>query len=210
MLERHPLNDRKQDAVKNKYKAGVKEYGVIPGVRGQVWAIRISGTESSDPPRYQLISHWTLAAATYDAWEEEPENPQVATSVRNGLSGVVFSDRTPDDIIKLLRDQHNSFHHGSSKTLVEMAKGAEEVEQSWASYKKKVGGIVAATHPEFPPQTHMGSVLPKCALILGSPLPKHVFCVVRCGTDHDFPCVICFATQHGPHFPMLPTVFWCT
>ena len=78
--------------------------GVVAGVRGQPWAQVSKGGQ----PRYQLLTYGTLTRAVYAAWEREPQNPDVAETIRAGLKSVtLFSGHTPQDVLEWLIDFRN-------------------------------------------------------------------------------------------------------
>ena len=61
-----------------------------------------------------------IRRAIYAAWEREPKNPNVAETIRAGLKSVaLFSEHTPRDVLEWLIDFHNSYHSGSTFTLVQ-------------------------------------------------------------------------------------------
>jgi hypothetical protein len=82
LLFRHPLNNRSQQGVVQKYAAKVKEQGAVLGVRGVPWVV---APEDPTSGRYGLMSYATLTEAIYLANEQAPESLQVQATIRTGL-----------------------------------------------------------------------------------------------------------------------------
>ena len=68
-LERHPLNNRDHQAVRQKYVSKVLADGLLDGVRGQAWAVPASGGKND---RFALLSHATLTESIYAVAPQRP------------------------------------------------------------------------------------------------------------------------------------------
>ena len=98
------------------YTNRVIHEGAVSGVRGQPWAQISKG----GVPPYQLLSYGTLTRAIYAAHDRAPTNINVIETVKVGLQNVtLFSENTPVDVLEWLIDFHNSFHQGSSFTVLQ-------------------------------------------------------------------------------------------
>ena len=119
LLRRHPINNRRQAAVIQYYAKGVLQNGVMSNMRGAMMGIQDKNG------CYLLIAAATLAEAIYLAHRMEPNNPHVQKVLRDGIpgGGVLFRENTPEDVIRWLAFEHNTFHHGSSYNVVEMRPG---------------------------------------------------------------------------------------
>ena len=40
---RHPINDRKQVSLKQRYKKGILTHGILEGCRGEAWLVQLPG-----------------------------------------------------------------------------------------------------------------------------------------------------------------------
>ena len=45
MIQRHVLNDRRQSAVRLRYKRGILKYGIMSGCRGECWVTEKLGAD---------------------------------------------------------------------------------------------------------------------------------------------------------------------
>ena len=137
LMRRHPINNRSQQQVLRQYVASVKEVGNIPGVRGQPWGVLSDG---GDGRPYLMLTYGTLSAAVYIAASEDPQNPNVQMSIRNGIPGAtLLHPRTPRDVLEWLRDWHNSFHSGSAISFIEILDKIIEVKAEWQVHCMKNG-----------------------------------------------------------------------
>ena len=113
----HEPNTRKHDVVKNAYKKSITTNGLVRGVRGEPWAV--ASLDGGGP--YKMIAAATLVQAFFEAEQEMPTNPQVVATKAAGLQGcLVLNHETPPEVLRWLRDFHNSFHIGAPTSVVEL------------------------------------------------------------------------------------------
>ncbi len=71
------------------------------------------------------------AEAFYIAHEQEPKNPEILATLREGLHNVkLLSERTPRSVLEYLRDVHNAFHKGSDVSFNEMLAYVPDIESA--------------------------------------------------------------------------------
>ena len=153
LLSRHPINkNRGQVSVVDAYKESILKNGLLPSVRGRAIAVpksvSSSGMQTEDQPHW-LIGHATLTEAVYKANQEQPENPMVVETLKQGLpDALVLSPRTPQDILLWIKDGHISFHQGVSVTLLEFVDKAVSACAAWSAelnrMNKKVKDLPSA------------------------------------------------------------------
>ena len=68
---------------------------------------------------FQAIAAGTITGAFYDAFQEEPDNPNLLASLKDGLAVRVLHADTPFEIRICLRDWHNKFHTGSGYSVLD-------------------------------------------------------------------------------------------
>ncbi|CAL1154008.1 unnamed protein product [Cladocopium goreaui] len=118
-IVRHPLNDRKHDSVKLRYKQGILQHGIMPSGPGQP---------------YLAVTYGTLSESFYEADYANPDNPQVVSTRLAGLKCRLFDTRTPNDVIQYLKDVNNQFHQGAAISFYELVTGVQSVDEAWRSY----------------------------------------------------------------------------
>ncbi|CAK0815268.1 unnamed protein product, partial [Prorocentrum cordatum] len=135
----HPENVRKQEAIVNHYARLVRDYGVIPGVRGEPRGIQ-SDTASGMPAL--MVTYGTLSRAVYKAAKKWPENKMAQVSLTRGLrNATLFDSRAPKDVIRWLRDWHSEFHNGSRFTLLQYWEHLSDMSAEYQA-RGKTGGAV--------------------------------------------------------------------
>ena len=92
-FKRHSLNDRDQKTTRDEYVAGIKLHGLTKGGRSESIGIPdgcvVPGNNKKEEPlnvKVYLIAGAHLVEGMYQAYREDPENRQVATSIEGGLS----------------------------------------------------------------------------------------------------------------------------
>ena len=123
-LLRHPVNDRMQTTVLESYVASISEKGLVAGVRGAAWATEVDPGQGV-AGKYLMLTFGTLSSAAYLAHDRVPNNPFVVSTIEGGITGAtLFSARTPTDVLRFLKDYHNSFHSGSKYSFPELLEDA--------------------------------------------------------------------------------------
>ena len=84
-------------------------------VRGECLALnaRIAGGP------LQALAAGTITGVFYDAFQEEPDNPNLLASLKDGIPVRVLHQDTPFEIRIWLRDWHNKFHTGSGYSVLD-------------------------------------------------------------------------------------------
>jgi len=140
LLERHPINDRVQDAIVEHYAAGILSEGLGQNLRGQPHAMRQPNSN-----KYWLISNAMLTEAVYLAAARcrskgDIVNRQLAQTLADGLQNCkMYRTETPDDVVAWIRDRHNSKHYGSKVSLIEFLKSAVIVEAQFLNHAREKG-----------------------------------------------------------------------
>lgn len=137
-FKRHELNQRKHAVTRAKYCSSILASGIVEGVRGEPWVCAPSGPGAP----FMCITFGTLTESFYDAYTLEPHNAFVVSTAAAGLQCRVFDERTPGDVIRYLRDLHNSYHAGNGVSFIEIIDGILVIESGWADYKD-LNGITA-------------------------------------------------------------------
>lgn len=138
---RHACNNRVQESVVEQYAGGIREKGIVPGVRGEGW---FQWSKGRSLPAL-AVSFGTLADAAYVAFERWPEDEYVAATKAAGLQGCrMLHERTPRSVITWLVDYHNTFHGGAGYTVLQLLNDAVAAEQAWVDHKQEVGLTVAS------------------------------------------------------------------
>lgn len=66
-----------------------------------------------------------------------PTNEHVLEGMRTGITGAItLKTGTPPDIMAWIRDFHNDFHGGASKSFIELYSLVPDCEKSRAAHKK--------------------------------------------------------------------------
>ena len=77
--------------------------------------------ETGSPERWDVVGAGTLVDNWYVAHARAPDNPFIAASLAVGLEDcTVLHARTPADVVKLLTQEHNSFHKGAPTTWLQV------------------------------------------------------------------------------------------
>ena len=77
--------------------------------------------ETGSPERWDVVGAGTLVDNWYVAHASAPDNPFIAASLAVGLEDCTVSHaRTPADVVKLLTQEHNSFHKGAPTTWLQV------------------------------------------------------------------------------------------
>ena len=101
-VERHSLNMRQHESVKQSYVQSVKLRGIVEGVRGEMW-----GVESRPGESVKALSFGSLSEAFYAAIGTDPTNEHLLNTCRKGLECRLLSARTPSSILSFLVNVHN-------------------------------------------------------------------------------------------------------
>jgi hypothetical protein len=132
----HPLNLRQQSQVINEYIMKMKQFGCIPGVRGEAWLV----APSAPGEPYLAISWGSLSRAFYAAHLEDPDNVLLQVSAKRGLTGaIVFESGLPDDCVEWLRDWHNQWHSGSGVSFCQTLQLCPKVDAQWSAHADAMG-----------------------------------------------------------------------
>eukprot|EP00959_Pyramimonas_sp_CCMP1952_P376329 7882571-Pyramimonas_sp.AAC.4 len=136
MFSRHPKNDRAEADTRRMYKESVLREGLSQGINGDVIAVP---TSYGSDRKFMLMSFATRMEAVYDACEEDPTNPMVQETIRCGVKNIVVVDkRSPDDILRALKEGNNKWNKiGSEMSYLERYHMINQVEQKWKAYCKK-------------------------------------------------------------------------
>ena len=131
LLWRSVHNKRNHKQVKEEYVQNILDNGVYQGVRGTPWVI--AGTDCL----FYHMSYATLAESVYEALERDPTNQNINITFRNGIPGaIVFTPRTPVDVLEYLKELHNNFHGGVATSFLEVYGKVDEVEAGWIVHMK--------------------------------------------------------------------------
>ena len=77
--------------------------------------------ETNSAERWDVVGAGTLVDNWYVAHAKAPDNPFIAASLTEGLEDcTILHLRTPADVIKLLTQEHNSFHKGAPMTWLQV------------------------------------------------------------------------------------------
>ena len=115
----------------------IEENGICVGVRGNPWIIHVSNVT----PPFKLLSWGHMVMGAYRAQKRQLaggwSNPYVASTISKGLDqAVVFSARTPKDVVKWIIDLGNMFHDLSTgKSFTETMSEVEKAESEWKVYR---------------------------------------------------------------------------
>ena len=120
-IERHPLNGRQHNGVKQQYVASVRLRGVIENVRGECWLTEASIDSSGRRSGPKLaLTFGSLSEAFYSALQDDASNPALVATLSRGLEARLVSHRTPESVLKFLIRYHNGFHFGASTSFLEL------------------------------------------------------------------------------------------
>ena len=140
LLERSPLNDRHEAALKETYMATMQESGGHWDGRSKPVIIK-----PHDPP-HPLFKHVLAAAhcveALYQCYYDElkkPEadrNPQIMSTIVAGVEGIELKDNTPEDVQRYVCEKQNAHQIGSSTSLTEVFQERGRLTPRYDEYKK--------------------------------------------------------------------------
>ena len=109
MIQRHPLNDRRQDQVLQEYIRSVESKGIVRGVRGDAWVC--AACDPKDPARgdstYWALTFATLTLASNLFTQKVPQDMQHAVLHEYSIHGWKYIDtcwickHNPQSVAKL-------------------------------------------------------------------------------------------------------------
>ena len=136
-MEKASCNQRANYAVKENYKKGILQKGLINGVRGDPWIIK-SAVEGKP---HQCLTFGTLTSAIYElaADPKHKTNRFLNQTLLGGLPNVVFlRSRIPPVVQAWLRDFHNQFA-GSRLTICDLLDVCSDAESAWKARRVLTG-----------------------------------------------------------------------
>lgn len=86
--------------------------------------------------------------AFYDAYKEQPQNPQVQATLKNGIKRArILHKDTPNFVVEWLCSEHNLHHTGSGETPLGIVDKALKAEASWKRKCSNEG--ITSRHPQY-------------------------------------------------------------
>jgi hypothetical protein len=147
-IERHEINQRKNDTVRAAYVQSIAKNGLCDGVRGEPWMVAPQGWKIGNGGTFRAITFGTLTTAVYDAAKlpDAAENKYIQGTIEQGLPNCkILNPRTPRRVLQWLRDFHNSFHSGNSSTFTDEIQVALDVEAQWTAHRTSTN-LTARSH----------------------------------------------------------------
>ena len=140
-IERHEINQRKNDTVRAAYVQSIANNGLCDGVRGEPWMVAPQGWEPGKAVLvgpFRAITFGTLSTAVYDAAKmpDAEKNRYIQGTIEKGLQTCkILNPGTPKRVLQWLRDFHNSFHSGNSSTFTDEIQVALDAEAQWTLHR---------------------------------------------------------------------------
>lgn len=128
---RHRLNDRSQGSTTEFLAQSVEQQGALIGVRGNAWAVK-------NDDSYHMLTWGHLCEGVLAAAARSPENPYVVATLNRGIVNVtIFNASTPDDVLHYLIRMHNTFHHGSGTSFLDVMSDLKTIEAKWVAHRNR-------------------------------------------------------------------------
>ncbi len=149
MIQRHPLNDRRQDQVLQEYIRSVESKGIVRGVRGDAWVC--AACDPKDPARgdstYWALTFATLTLASNLFTQKVPQDMQHVVLHEYSIHGWKYIDtcwickHNPQSVAKLKLEIHHFLSLTHLEFLKSLLANGETVKVNGAQISQSTGGL---------------------------------------------------------------------
>ncbi len=81
-----------------------------------------------------MLTYGSVSRAVYQAYEQAPNDANVLSTIRAGLTLDEYDSRLPDDVAFYLRDFYNAFHQGVQVTFAEVQRASRNQSRLFCLY----------------------------------------------------------------------------
>lgn len=133
-LKRSAINNRNQFNTRAKYKAIIKQEGIVVGARGEIITI-----PAEDDSCEYVLGGAHMIEAFYEAEDEDPKHDNIIATALAGIKVTRLDKRTPVDVQRYFKQIGNILNNlGSGNSFSETYLELPEMNKSYAAQRKQL------------------------------------------------------------------------